>query len=129
MRIRRVLLALSMVVIIAACGGDDDDGSAATDAPAVDATAAPDATAATADSSAGLTIAGNAFSPQELTAPAGTIEITNEDGVTHTVTADDGEFDVSVDGGANASITVDTPGSYPFHCNIHSSMTGTLVIA
>jgi len=48
--------------------------------------------------------------------------------VTHTVTADDGAFDVSVAGGSGASITVDTPGSYPFHCNIHSSMTGTLII-
>ena len=84
MRIRRVLLALSMVVIIAACGDDDDGGSAATDAPAAGAT---DGTTAGADSGAALTIAGNAFSPKELTAPAGSIAITNEDGVTHTVTS------------------------------------------
>jgi plastocyanin len=122
MRTRHLLLAFSMVVVVAACGGDDDAGSDATDA------AATDATSAAAGSDAGLTIQGSAFSPQELTAPAGTIEITNQDGMTHTVTADDGAFDVSVDGGATASITVDTPGSYPFHCNIHSFMTGTLII-
>ena len=74
------------------------------------AAAATDGTTATADSgsaAAGSTIKGNAFSPKELTAPAGSISITNEDGATHTVTADEGAFDVSIDGGNDASITVD----------------------
>ena len=119
----------SMVVFVAACGGDDDDaGSDTTDPAGATATDATEATAAAAGSDGGLTIQGFAFNPQELTAPAGTIEITNQDDATHTVTADEGAFDVSIGGGGGGTITVDTAGSYPFHCNIHSSMTGTLII-
>ncbi|MGD9704558.1 MAG: cupredoxin domain-containing protein [Acidimicrobiia bacterium] len=117
MRTRRLLLALSMVMVFTACGGDDDD-TGGTAAGGTDATAG-----------ASLTIAGSAFSPQELSVPAGDIEVTNEDGFAHTVTADDGAFDVRVEGGDTASITVETPGTYPFHCSIHSSMTGTIVVS
>jgi plastocyanin len=63
------------------------------------------------------------------TTAGATVQISNEDGTTHTVTADDGSFDVKVDGGGSGSFTAPAaPGSYSFHCEIHNSMTGTLVV-
>ena len=53
----------------------------------------------------------------------------NKDGVAHTVTADDGSFDVKVGAGSTATFTAPaTAGTYQFHCKIHSSMHGTLTV-
>ena len=50
--------------------------------------------------------------------------------VPHTVTSDDGtSFNMSVDGGVSTSFKAPTkPGTYKFHCNIHSQMHGTLTV-
>jgi plastocyanin len=49
--------------------------------------------------------------------------------VGHTFTADDGAFDESYVADESISVDVpDEPGDYPFHCEIHSSMTGTLTV-
>ena len=146
LRTRQLVIALSILGAVSACGSDDggsDSGgtepaAAETSAPAADSSAPADSSAAaettaaagSGDEAAGgaLTISDFAFSPSELTVPAGTIDITNEDGATHSVTADDETFDVEVSGGGAASITVDTPGSYSYHCRFHPSMTGTLVV-
>ena len=55
---------------------------------------------------------------------------TNEDSIAHTVTLDDGSCDTgNIAGGASAGMTFSAAGSYPFHCNIHSSMTGTFEVS
>jgi plastocyanin len=55
------------------------------------------------------------------------VTVKNSDGFQHTVTADNGEFNVSVDGNGHATFKAPTkPGSYKFHCNIHPTMHGTL---
>jgi len=72
-----------------------------------------------------------AFTPSTVAAKAGaTVTITNKDQVTHTVTSDDGtSFNVTVQGGKTATITAPSKaGTYKFHCNIHSSMHGTLTV-
>jgi plastocyanin len=48
----------------------------------------------------------------------------------HTVTSDDGKsFDVTVNPGKTATFTApSSPGTYKFHCKIHSSMHGTLTV-
>jgi len=118
------LLALTLV----ACGGDDDDGDAASD-PETEDTATDD-TGDEGGGDADITIAGSAFSVAGPVPAGEAVVITNEDSFTHTVTADDdGGFDVEVPGGEDASIDEDLePGTYPFHCDIHPSMTGELVI-
>lgn len=68
-----------------------------------------------------FTVAGNVKSTDALS-------VTNRDGLTHTVTSDSGAFDVTVEGGTKASLPSLSPGTYAFHCNIHSSMHGTLVV-
>jgi plastocyanin len=68
------------------------------------------------------------FSPDPITVKAGsTVTVTNGDGTTHTLTADDKAFDTgNLDGGAKATIKIDKPGKYAYHCDIHQYMTGTI---
>jgi plastocyanin len=80
------------------------------------------------------------FNPTQLTVGAGSaILFANVGGAPHSLTADDGSFDTGVvDPGAeqgrfaggNVSITLETPGTFPFHCEIHpAAMTGTITVA
>ncbi|HYN92538.1 MAG TPA: cupredoxin domain-containing protein [Pilimelia sp.] len=67
-----------------------------------------------------------------LTVPPGaTIVIRNADTAPHTITAIDGAFDTGTISGRTSTTLVapTTPGSYPFRCNIHRTMTATLVVA
>jgi plastocyanin len=75
-----------------------------------------------------VTIKGFAFSPKTITVKAGAkIKVSNKDGTAHTVTANKGAFDTGdIDGGSSATITAKKPGTYAYHCNIHSSMKGTV---
>jgi plastocyanin len=75
-----------------------------------------------------VTIEDFAFSPKKLTVKAGAkIKVSNEDGATHTFTANKGAFDTGdIDGGSSATVTVKKPGTYAYHCNIHSDMKGTV---
>jgi len=69
-----------------------------------------------------------AFSPTPLRVTAGSsVTVTNEDGTTHTLTADDGKFDTGdLAGGQRMTITIDKPGTYAYHCDIHNYMTGVI---
>ncbi|SYZ73521.1 exported hypothetical protein [Candidatus Zixiibacteriota bacterium] len=78
-----------------------------------------------------VTISGFAFNPSSTTVKMGTtVTWTNNDAVTHTVTSDDGKFTSSgnLGQGAKYSYTFNTAGSYPYHCSIHPSMTGTITV-
>jgi plastocyanin len=49
--------------------------------------------------------------------------------VRHTVTADDGTFDLGLDGeGSGGSHRFTEPGAHAYHCSVHPSMTGTVVV-
>ena len=71
-----------------------------------------------------------AFSPASITIKAGSaITWTNTGSAPHTVTADDGSFDSgSLANGSTFSHTFATAGTFTFHCAIHSSMKGTVVV-
>lgn len=112
-----VVVAAPVLVLAAAtagCGDDDDEGGAADDG---------------GPGASGATLEITAIEYDDVSAPAGgTLEIVNSSGVPHTFTADDGSFDVS-DIGDGDTVTADVPdepGEYPFHCEIHPSMTATL---
>jgi plastocyanin len=90
-------------------------------------TAAP---AMAADS--GVSISGFAFDPSTITVHVGdTVAWTNSDGVAHTATADDASFDTGHIGAGTTSspITFTTAGTFAYHCAIHSSMHGTVVVS
>jgi plastocyanin len=75
-----------------------------------------------------------AFVPADLTvSPGATITVHNEDPATHTVTAvspHDKVFDTGdIAGGATKTFTApSSAGSYPYICEIHQFMHGTLTV-
>ena len=71
-----------------------------------------------------------AFNPATVTIVAGeTVTWRNTSATEHTVTADDGTFDSGALGLDDQFANVfDQPGTYRYHCAIHSSMTGTVVV-
>ena len=77
-----------------------------------------------------ITIKNFNFSPKSLTVKAGTkITVHNEDNTTHTVTANDGSFNTgNIPGGGTATFTPTKAGSFPYICNIHQYMHGTLKV-
>ncbi len=72
-----------------------------------------------------------AFTPATVTVTAGsTISWTNnQSGVPHTVTADDGSFDSGrLSTGQTFSMTFSAAGTIAYHCSIHPTMHGTIVV-
>lgn len=126
-------LLVSGALIAAGCGGSGNGGSSASPG----STAAPaepsPSVATTAGGSAGTTeptIEGSAFHPDQIAAKVGQkVTWTNDDSTNHTVTADDSAFDSSaLAQGKSFSFTFDKAGTFKYHCSIHTSMTGTVVI-
>lgn len=73
-----------------------------------------------------------AFSPASVTVKKGTtVTWTNKDSVTHTVTETDSQAGPSsgdVNPGSSYSFTFNTPGTYHYHCSIHTEMVGTVTV-
>jgi plastocyanin len=79
------------------------------------------------------------FDPAAVSVPTGTmITFANVGGKPHTLTADDGSFDTGVVtpgaengkfAGSNATISLNKPGTFRFHCEVHpQAMKGTLTV-
>jgi len=99
---------------------------------AIGVAAGPSAGAATTH---GVSMIGVSFSPKSVTLqPGDTVTWTNNSGLTHTVTADDGSFDSgSVAPGQTFSHTFSTAGTVEYHCSFHGAaggigMAGTVVV-
>lgn len=71
-----------------------------------------------------------AYDPVIARVPAGTeIAFPNRDSAPHTVTIPAVDVDENVDGGGEATITVDEPGTYDYVCTYHApDMLGRLVV-
>lgn len=127
-----VLLALTAFGL-AACGDNGDDVGAGDTGTTAASSAADDGYGGSGDSATteGTTIVAKDFSLTSITvAPGADVKVDNQGSASHTVTADDGAFDSgTVSGGSSGSFTAPSePGEYSFHCEIHSSMTGTLTV-
>ena len=73
------------------------------------------------------------FTPSQITvAKGGTVTWTNNDSTTHTVEADlsnnDGPASGDIPPGGSYSFTFNKTGSFQYHCSIHPSMRGTIVV-
>lgn len=112
-----LLLVAAVAIIAAACNGS---GPSAYGAPA--------STAATATNAA--TIKGFSFQPEVLKVKVGAkVTWTNDDTVAHTVTADTDSFaSGNVQPRGSFSFTFTRPGTYAYHCSIHPSMHGSVVV-
>ena len=137
--LRRLALAVVPVALVLAAGCGSDKKAETTTAPisaAAPTTAAAATTAAGAATTAAaggggstITVADFAFSPPTLTVKTGTaVDIKNTQGVAHTFTADDGSFDLELDPNGGGTHTFATAGSFAYHCSIHPSMKGTVVV-
>jgi plastocyanin len=76
-------------------------------------------------------IAHFAFTPDVLTVPAGTEVVwMNQDNTRHTVTSDDNTTFASslLGAGDTFSHRFDEPGTFPYHCSVHPSMTAQVVV-
>jgi plastocyanin len=144
-----VILALAMLalaLLVLGCSSSATTTTTAapsgTTAPAGGGTTAPTTTAGgaygggspttTAAAAAGnaVSIANFAFSPASITVKVGDqVTWTNNDSTTHTVTADDNSFSSGdLAPGATFSFTFTKAGTFPYHCSIHTSMKGTVVV-
>lgn len=149
-RAARTALAGAAALVLLACGSSKtySVGAATTPPPVTTPAAVPAAspgigasdspTPAVTDSSAPaaadvpLRIAGFSYDPASLTvAPGQTVAVTNTDAAEHTVTSDEAELfgaDDITTAKTGTFTAPTTPGSYPFHCEYHSQMHGTLIV-
>ncbi len=78
-----------------------------------------------------VAISGFSFSPAQITIAVGdTITWTNSDAQAHTASADDGAWDAGplLGNGGTRSVTFEQAGTFPYHCDIHPTMTGTVTV-
>lgn len=78
-----------------------------------------------------VTIQNFVFTPSTVTVARGTIVVwTNQQvGVPHTVVSDTNAFaSGTLNTGASFRFQFNTPGTYHYHCSIHPSMLGTVVV-
>jgi len=72
------------------------------------------------------------FSPNPIQITVGsTVTWTNATGPTHTATSDTGAWTTGsiAPGTTSAAVTFPTAGTFPYHCAIHPSMTGTVIVS
>jgi plastocyanin len=142
MRHRRLSILAGAALLLAACssgGASSAPSAAASVAPPAEASAPASAPAAggavcSESSAAGevaVTIKDFAFSPAAITATVGqTITFTNGDSAPHTATLDDASCTTpNIANGSSDGLTFTAPGTYPFHCNVHPNMKGTITIS
>jgi plastocyanin len=85
---------------------------------------------APAAAAASITIKDFAFTVTGKVSAGAKIMVRNDDGEAHTVTADNGGFDVTVAPAKTVVLTAPTKaGVYPFHCTFHSNMHGKLTVS
>lgn len=112
--LRTLALSLLVVTLVAACSSDD---STDTTEPGPDG------------SSTEVTIDNFTFSPSSLSVAAGdTVEWTNDQSITHTVTSNDELFDMTLSEDATFEFTFEDAGTYPYFCAIHPAMVGTIEV-
>lgn len=79
-----------------------------------------------------VSIANFAFFPSSVTVKRGdVVAFKNNDTTAHTVTSLNGSFDsgiIQAGGSWNLETASLAPGTYAFHCNIHPSMQGTVIV-
>ena len=134
-----------LLVVLAGCGatstntGNASTGATATSVPATVAPTAPAASTPVANPKVSITGSGGYYSsfgfmPGSITIKVGaTVVWTNNTTVQHTVTSDSGTpvaFDsgmITAQGGT-FKFTFTTAGTYTYHCNVHPSMHGTIIV-
>jgi plastocyanin len=113
-----LLVVVAICLALASCGG----ASSAT------TTAGPATTSGAGGTQ--VVMKSFAFEPATVTVKVGdSVTWTNQDSANHTVVADNGEFKSGdLANGGTFTFAFTKAGSYPYHCSIHPSMKGTVVV-
>ncbi len=136
-----LLTAIVAALALASCGGDDAKTATATAPPTITATSGasatatgtrqPDTTATPAGESAEVTIENFAFNPAALTVAVGTtVSWVNQDTAAHRMVATTaGGFNAgTAKQGESVSATFDAAGVFPYICEFHPQMAGTITV-
>jgi plastocyanin len=105
-------------LLLAACGS----GPAKSGAPSG---------GASSSTGTSITISNFMFSPMSLTvSPGSTVQVTNKNSATHTLTATGGQFNTGniTQNQTKTFKAPTTPGAYHYICNIHQYMVGTITV-
>jgi plastocyanin len=123
-------LTLLALTVFAGCGsssgapGDANSPTATANAPVL-ATNTPESAANQVD------VSDFQFSPSTLTVKVGTTVIWKGVSGAHTVTSDDSapmRFDQSIAEGGVVTVTFTQAGTYEYHCSVHKSMRGKIIV-
>lgn len=139
MRLAAATTALLMTVFLTACGGAGGTTPPDASEPAASQPAASEpGGSAAAEACAPSTDAGTvtvdmaefAFAPAEATATVGDVVAwSNSDAAPHTATLDDGACATgNIPTGGTGALIFNTAGTFTYHCAIHPTMTGTVVV-
>ena len=136
-----LLMALSLILVLTGCStttpaatptptpiASPTPASTPTPTPIISPTSAPTTTPTTAH--ANVDISGFAFVPQTLSvSPGTTVTWTNNDSSSHTIASNDNLFQSgNLAKGATFSHTFAQKGTFNYHCSIHPSMTGKVIV-
>ena len=124
-------LAAVTSLLLVSCGGGPvtpSPNKAAT--LPVTAPTQPVTTTTAAPATAEIAIQGFAFDPATVTVKVGTaITWTNQDSAEHTITSDKGDWDSGKTAqGGKYTHTFDQAGTFTYHCSVHPSMKGSVVV-
>jgi plastocyanin len=124
-----LLACLSLGLVAAGCGDDDDDGGGGGNGAAT--TEEPAGGGGGGGGGTEVSLEGIAFEPAEVTVAAGdTVTWTNNDSVSHDVTAD--SFSSGdpggMAGGDTFEHTFEEAGSFDYVCTVHPGMEGAVVV-
>lgn len=133
---RRTVTFICLVAMVTAACSDDQQATPPETTTTVPATTTAQAevttTAATGNETAptlSITIAAFRFTGDETGAVGDTVQVTNSDSVGHTWTSTDGAFHSGVIGpGDSITYTFEAAGTYPYFCQIHPEMSGSITI-
>jgi len=111
---------LAVLMLMAACGSSGGDTT----------TTGTPGTTGSSGGGAQVVMKSMAFDPASVTVKAGeSVTWANQDSATHTVVGDNDEFKSGdLANGGSFSFTFDKAGTYTYHCGIHPSMKGTVVV-
>ncbi len=123
---------------LAGCTGEEDGGDGGGGSDGGDGGGSDGSDGSAPDVGASVSLDGIAFSPKRASIdPGQAVEWTNEESVSHDVTADqfsdqaaDWEFAESLSEGASTTFTFEEAGVYEYQCTIHgaSSMCGAVLV-
>jgi plastocyanin len=131
---KTLYVAIASLAILAGLLAAVSCGAAPTSTPGTNAQVKPTGTGATPGPDfkpAAVEIKGFAFNPATVTVPVGTtVTWTNNDPSTHTVTSSQGNVlnSPNLPQGGTFSYTFNQKGTFEYHCAIHTSMTGKVIV-